>query len=52
MKRVLENIVIYLALVFRPRMLVKIARDYQVVSEQLAETTRMATGLSQTLRDR
>jgi hypothetical protein len=56
MQRVLENILIYLALVFRPRVLVKIARDYVAVSkqltEQIGEATKMATELFQTIRDR
>jgi hypothetical protein len=55
MQQILENIFIYLALVFRPRALVKIARDYVAVSkqltEQLGEATKMATELAQTLRD-
>ncbi|MDR0722755.1 MAG: hypothetical protein LBF75_08225 [Treponema sp.] len=52
MKRILENIVIYLALVFQPRTLVKIAQDYLALSGQIAEASKAATELSQTLRDR
>jgi hypothetical protein len=51
MQRILENIVIYLSLVFRPRVLVKIARERLAVSGQLAEALKSATELSQTMHD-
>jgi hypothetical protein len=52
MKQVLENIFIYLGLVFRPRMLVRIARGYLAVSGQIVEASKMATEILQTLHDR
>jgi hypothetical protein len=55
MQRVLENIFIYLAFVFRPRAMVKIVRDYVAVSkqitEELAKAAKIATELFQTMRD-
>jgi hypothetical protein len=50
MKRILENIVIYLSLALRPWALVKMARDQLAVCKELKKAIDMTMEINKTLR--